>query len=322
METMSHHRIGFLALQETFERVNDPPLGLFDSTYSKAGDNGRRGIMMVVHPALEMATQLAPGLGLLNPNVIWLQADLGGVIHYVASVYFPDNRKDKEADLTAKRILEDIEAIPKEAPIIIMGDWNYDPFEDKGQNKTAFRLVHSHPRLYLVRRSDRQNWTRPASRSHIDNIFISKTFATKVTTQMTHYHIPAHARAPSDHTMIGITSVQTGRRGRMRSISAQYDDAPLRECENHPFTRVLDELAGRWMRWFRDLQDEPAPAFDTHRQEVEVLFTGLKPLSIRQRSRPSPRRGYVRRRSMQALCQPSSLVVFPENNCGTSSPDG
>ena len=99
--------------------------------------------MLVVHPALEMATQLAPGLGLLNPNVIWLQADLGGVIYYVASVYFPDIRKDKEADLTAKRILEDIEAIPKEAPIIIMGDWNYDPFEDKGQNKIAFRLVHS-----------------------------------------------------------------------------------------------------------------------------------------------------------------------------------
>ena len=41
-ELMQQNQISVLALQETFERVNDPPEGLPRSTYSKPGDNARR----------------------------------------------------------------------------------------------------------------------------------------------------------------------------------------------------------------------------------------------------------------------------------------
>ena len=65
---MSRHQISVLALQETFERANDPPEGLPKSTFSKAADNGRRGIMVIVHPALERSAQCATELGGGDPK--------------------------------------------------------------------------------------------------------------------------------------------------------------------------------------------------------------------------------------------------------------
>ena len=62
-ELMIQQQISALALQETFERVNDPPEGLPKSTFSKPADNGRRGVMIMVHPALERSTQRAAELG-------------------------------------------------------------------------------------------------------------------------------------------------------------------------------------------------------------------------------------------------------------------
>ena len=60
---MVQQQISVLALQETFERVNDPPEGLPKSTFSKPADNGRRGVMIMVHPALEKSAQRAAELG-------------------------------------------------------------------------------------------------------------------------------------------------------------------------------------------------------------------------------------------------------------------
>ena len=62
-ELMIQQQISVLALQETFERVNDPPEGLPKSTFSKPADNGRRGVMIMVHPALEKSAQRAAELG-------------------------------------------------------------------------------------------------------------------------------------------------------------------------------------------------------------------------------------------------------------------
>jgi hypothetical protein len=91
----------------------------------------------------------------------------------------------------------------------------------------------------------------------IDHIFISESLIPKTTSQLTYFYIPAHARLPSDHIMVLVTTAASGRRGRLRASKAQYNDAPLRECENHAFTRVLDELADRWLRWFTALQTLP-----------------------------------------------------------------
>ena len=96
---MCLNRISVLALQETFERANDPPLGLFKSVYSKPSDDGRRGVMLIVHPLLEKAAQWEPGLGGSNPNILWIKLDVGGLDYFVASIYMPDNSRNKEADV-------------------------------------------------------------------------------------------------------------------------------------------------------------------------------------------------------------------------------
>ena len=60
----------------------------------------------------------------------------------------------------------------------------------------------SHPRVGLVKRQNPTDFTRPRSKSHIDNIFISKSFAPKTTAQLFYLQIPEHMRAPSDHILV------------------------------------------------------------------------------------------------------------------------
>jgi hypothetical protein len=84
---------------------------------------------------------------------LWITLGIGDAVYFVASVYLLDNTKNKEADETAEQLVNDIGDIPAEALIIIMGDWNYDPFKAKGKNKDAFKKMMTHPRMALVHRS-------------------------------------------------------------------------------------------------------------------------------------------------------------------------
>jgi hypothetical protein len=93
---MCINRMSVLALQETFERANDSPLGLFESVYSKPSEDGRRGVMLIVHPLLEKAAHWEPGLGGSNPNILWIKLEVGGLGYFVASMYMPDNSRNKE----------------------------------------------------------------------------------------------------------------------------------------------------------------------------------------------------------------------------------
>ena len=278
IELMNQHQISVLALQETFQRANDPPVGLPVSPFSKPADNGRRGVMLVVHPALASAALSASGLGGGggNPNILWITLDIGDATYFVASVYLPDNTKNKEADEVAEQLFNDIGDIPGEALIIIMGDWNYDPFKAKGKNKDAFKKMMTHPRMVLVHRSSPLDFTRPAASSHIDNIFISKTLVPKTSSQIFYLHIPPHERIPSDHVLVGLSSAGAGRRGRLRTTTLQYDMAPLRDCDNHAYSHSLDVLAKRWLRWAAELGAEMGPSTDTRRLETDLLFAGLK----------------------------------------------
>ena len=133
-ELMIQQQISVLALQETFERVNDPPEGLPKSTFSKPADNGRRVVMIMVHPALERSAQRAAELGGGNPNILWVALDFEDAAYFVASVYLPDNSKNKEADEVVRQLFDDIAAVPDGAHVIVMGDWNFDPFKVKGKN--------------------------------------------------------------------------------------------------------------------------------------------------------------------------------------------
>jgi hypothetical protein len=129
--------------------------------------------------------------------------------YFVASVYLPDNRKHKEADEVVNQLFEDMESIAAEALIIIMGDWNFDPFIDKGSNKAAFTKMMSHPRMALVRRTSPTDWTRPASKTHIDNLINSMTMIMipKSISQILYLHIPCHPRTPSDHLLVDVRQI-------------------------------------------------------------------------------------------------------------------
>jgi hypothetical protein len=275
-ELMQQNQISVLALQETFERVNDPPEGLPRSTYSKPGDNARRGVMLVVHPSLEKAARSAPELGGDNPNILWVQLDIGDASYFAASIYLPDNSKSNEADEVVKQLLADIEAIPREARVIIMGDWNYDPFSEKGKNKVACKKLMIHPRLALLRRSSSSDCTRPAASTHIDNLLISKSVGVKTTSPIFYLHIPPHGRTPSDHLLLGFRSSRSGRRKRMRTTELQYDSTPLRDTTDHNYSRVLDELGNRWLTWAPGLSKSLQASAASSNQEAELLFAGLK----------------------------------------------
>jgi hypothetical protein len=232
--------------------------------------------MIIVHPFLEKETRLAGDLGGLNPNILWVRIDMEEGTYFVASVYLPDNRKHKEADEVVNQLFEDMESIAAEALIIIMGDWNFDPFIGKGSNKAAFTKMMSHPRMALVRRTSPTDWTRPASKTHIDNLFISMTMIPKATSQIFYLHIPSHTRTPSDHLLVGFRSTFSGKRRRMRSTTLQYDNAPLSACADHAYIQTLDRLAERWLTWASDLRQEMDDTPEMNKQEAEILFAGLK----------------------------------------------
>ncbi len=63
-----------------------------------------------------------------------------------------------------------------------------------------------------------------------------------------------------------------------RSWKEKYDNAPLRASEDHPYTRTLDKLAERWLRWALDLRQELEidDSAATRRMEAELFFAGLK----------------------------------------------
>ena len=231
--------------------------------------------MIIVNPTLEEATRSAPELGGDNPNILWVKLDIGSA-YFVASIYLPDNSKNKEADEVVRQLFADIDAIPAEAHIIIMGDWNYDPFRERGKNKAACRKLMTHPRLILIRRGSPSDYTRPAANTHIDNLLISKSVAPKTTSPIFYLHIPPHERTPSDHLLLGFRSRGSGRRNRMRTAALQYDNAPLRDATDHDYSRVLDELGERWLAWAPALSKTLQSSVDPSKHEAELLFAGLK----------------------------------------------
>ena len=196
--------------------------------------------------------------------------------YFVASVHLPDNTKNKEADEVVRQLFLDIAAIPDGAHVIIMGDWNFDPFRVKGKNKDAFKTMMTHPRMALLQRSDPLDCTRPAANTHIDNIFISKSVVPKTSSKIFYIHTPPHERTPSDHLIMGLKSMGLGRTGGLRTASLQFDMDPLRDSAGHAYTHSLDVLAGRWCLWAEGLGAVMGSPRASPRQETALLFAGLK----------------------------------------------
>ena len=121
---MIEERIDFLVITEDFLRPGDPPQGLFRSTYDSPGSSGkreaRRGILFSIHPDRGEGTERASHLGGGNPNILWIVTSHGNSDTFAAGVYWPDNRKLKEADEVRRQLQDDIDKIPLDAHIIIL----------------------------------------------------------------------------------------------------------------------------------------------------------------------------------------------------------
>ena len=232
--------------------------------------------MIIVHPDMERAAQCAIELGGGNPNILWVVLEAEDATYFVASVYLPDNSKNKEADEVVRQLFEDIAAVPVGAHVIIMGDWNFDPYTVKGKNKGAFTAMMSHPRMTLLLRNDPLGCTRPAANTYIDHIFISQTVVPKTSSKIFYMHTPPHERIPSDHLIVGFKSMGSGRRSRMKTASLQYDMGPLSDRADHAYTHTLDGLAGRWLLWAEELGAEMGTSRASRQLETALLFAGLK----------------------------------------------
>ena len=64
--------------------------------------------MIIAHPSIAGNPQLATDLGGDNPNILWVRLEIDTTIYFIASVYLPDNRREKEADEVVRQLLQDI----------------------------------------------------------------------------------------------------------------------------------------------------------------------------------------------------------------------
>ena len=249
---MIEEKIAFLVITEPFLRPGDPPQGLFQSTYDRPSLGGikaaRRGILISVHPDFAGVTKSAPHLGGGNPNILWIVTTQDGIETFAAGIYWPDNRKKKEADAAARHLLEDIDSIPLGTHIIILGDFNADPFTGRGPNKWALSTLLTNKRLTLIKRPDNTRFTCRTAK-YIDNIIISTSLQTQVRSEILYYEPPDHDREPSDHVMIAIRTTLSmhQKRPRLPPVALQYDTRCLREGRGAAYTQMLDVLASEWL---------------------------------------------------------------------------
>ena len=140
-DTMLKMSIACLGVQEPMLRASAAPKGLFRSSYSKVGENGRRGLMWIIHPGwapwVEEVLDLPSGD---HPNILWIRVRVQGGDWYAATVYFPNDAA--EAKQTIEELLKDLDQLPADAVTIIAGDMNGDPFQRKGTNTPISRLYH------------------------------------------------------------------------------------------------------------------------------------------------------------------------------------
>lgn len=275
--------IDFLVITEAFTRPADPPLGLFESTYSVPAENGRRGILLSIAPEAAEITRLARNLGGGNPNIAWVVTEDAGALTFTAGIYWPDNNRGKQADNAAQQLLEDVDNIPSTAHIVILGDFNYDPFERRGSNKAAMQLLLTCRRLSLVERSSDDCFTYfpppPARKSHIDNFVVSTSLLSLICSPIFYLEVPEHERNPSDHVMIALaTTPPRGKvRQRRRPAEQRYDLRCLLDRSSRPYSSLLTVLSEEWLETLKTIRaDLIALNHPTSSSDMEVILNSIK----------------------------------------------
>ena len=315
------HNISFLAVTEPMLRANDPPRGLFKNTFSEinprstAKSPSRRGLLWIPHPDWQRFARRAPYLPSGNPHILWIEVTDGELLWLAACVYLPQDSVTSSNDIVAQ-LLSDVEKIPPSSRVLVTGDFNADPFKNKGFNLHAFRRLMSSPRLTLVPRPDESCYTRPAGKSHVDNFLVANAPWANLAGPIEYLHIGDRARIPSDHLLIMIRFPATTngggkpRKPREKPESQRYDTTPLLNGGSAQYTSTLTNLSQLWLQVVMDQRDSlaesKAPVTDAL---IEAAYEGLKFIlysaafqSLRPAHRAAnPRQGGAGRLSTEVL---------------------
>ena len=136
------NNIAFTAIQEPKLTPNNLPAGYDKKTLMLPHDPpGIRGLMWVFHP--NWADKYSRPPTPVNQNIAWIKVDLdpkknqGIKSILLANVYLSPLAIDKtDVHDTVKQLIEDVAQFLKDPcnAVVLMGDWNYDPFTKKGTN--------------------------------------------------------------------------------------------------------------------------------------------------------------------------------------------
>jgi hypothetical protein len=245
---MVREDISYVAVTEPMLRPGDPPRGLPSTTLASGGEDGRRGQMWIPNPRHNRDIQAwAPAEE--DENTLWAKIDDGSGQWLAAAVYLSHD-VDEKVDRTVSRLLDNVSAITKETPhifILITGDFNADPFANKGKNLKQFRRLMTSPHLVLVQRPNTLSYSRPAGKSHIDNVLLSKNAWDRIASEIEYAQVCDSRRVPSDHLLLIVRFPAGGRRPRTRPHELKFDTAPLAEGKGQPYRNRLQTLAEHWL---------------------------------------------------------------------------
>ena len=280
--------IAFLTVQEAMLNMNNLPTKLFLSTFFRAHPDGKWGLCTIVHPAWSHRANEPPTTGVgshltrSNPNLLWVIVQTGEKPLFIANVYLPNStsKSNKEAALlTISDLLADISGLPEEAAAVVLGDFNADPFANKGSNHKIFRSLLASPRLCLIIRPEASCVTRPSSNSHLDNILCTDQARQWISSDLRYFDfrdIKGTRAVPSDHIPIGLSLRCSTARSRPRSDVTQVNTLALREGKSQAYSDTLRSLSFDFVNWALSLRrNMRLLGIPTGNGIIEILHQGL-----------------------------------------------
>ena len=280
LQHMKNHSIDYLAITEPMLRPGRPPEGLPRATLAAPGANGRRGLMWIPAPHHSNDIQAwTPIEKEADDDTLWATIKDGESTWFAGNTYWSHDNDDGVETIT-NRLLNDVETIVTRFPhayIVLTGDFNADPFTNKGKNMKYMRRLMSSQHLVLVQRPGPKHFTRPEGKSHIDNFLLSKNAWRRICSTIEYASIQGERETPSDHLLIRIRFPASGRKPRSKPQDQRYDTTPLRESHNLNYSTTLTALANQWLDQVTRVRDwMTMEGLHTSEDELHLTLETLK----------------------------------------------
>ena len=270
---MKENNISYLAITEPMIKPGRPPVGLPKTSIAAPGRKGRRGLMWI--PGLDHSRDIRAWSPTEeeDEDILWAIINDGKATWFAGVTYWSHDADDK-VDKITNRLLDTVEKIVRESPhayILITGDFNADPFANKGKNIRCMRRLISSQHLVLVQRPGPNHFTRPEGKSHIDNFLLSKNAWSRICDTIAYATIQGERGRPSDHLLISIRFPADGRKPRIKPQEQRYDTTSLREGNNPTYVSLLATLARKWLSTVSHVRSWMAEV-GLHTAEDELLL--------------------------------------------------